>query len=293
MFKRLCFEAALLGGVCLIVSSSFAEERPTAPTRPMPGVAPQKGASQERAEDLAVLVKAAGECTLKRENGDVLALRKEPVYRWTNPIAAAIGREVKDAAVFVWIADDRPAAIGSVLWYSKIGLFHEFQSLESEPLTAERAGKKIWAPGQTGLDFKPVPDAPAPAATAAARLVQMRTIAGRFRAEVIKGPPSFPTDSVWQLRLLPTPLTRYGKPSAQARDGAIFAFCQDTDPDVFVMLEARAAGGELKWHFAMGPLTAREAKGWCDDALVWAKPLMAPPTDPQRSYFVAGPFAAP
>lgn len=95
------------------------------------------------------------------------------------------------------------------------------------------------------------------------------------------------------MRLLPTPLTRYGKSSAVARDGALFAFCQDTDPDVFVMLEARPSGGELKWHYAMGPLTAREAKGWCDDAPVWSKPLFAPPTDPNRPYFVAGPFAAP
>jgi len=293
MLNRRWCGAVLLCGVCQIFASTFAEERLAGTTQTNPAAAPQKRTSQERAQDLAVLVKAAGGFTLKRENGEALELRKEPVYRWTNPIAAAIGREVKDAAVFVWIADDRPAAIGSVLWYSKIGLYHEFQSLESEPLTAERAGKRIWGPVRSGLDFKPVPDAPAPAATAGARLVQMRTIASRFRAEVIKGPPSFPKDSVWQLRLLPTPLTRYGKPSALARDGAIFAFCQDTDPDVFVMLEARPADGELKWHFAMGPLTAREAKGWCDDAPVWSKPLFAPPTDPKRPYFVAGPFAAP
>lgn len=293
MFKRRWSEAVLLGGVCLFVASAFAAERPAAPAQSEPAAALQKRSSQERAEDLAVLVKAAGGFTLKRENGEALALRREPVYRWTNPIAAAIGREIKDAAVFVWVADDRPAAIGSVLWYSKIGLYHEFQSLVSEPLTAERAGKTIWTPADSGLEFKPVPDAVAPAATAGARLVQMRAIAGRFRAEVIKGPPSFPKDSVWQLRLLPTPLLRYGKTSAPARDGAIFAFCQDTDPDVFLMLEARPTGGELVWHFAMGPLAARETKAWCDNALVWSKPLIAPPTDPKRPYFVAGPFAAP
>jgi hypothetical protein len=43
----------------------------------------------------------------------------------------------------------------------------------------------------------------------------------------------------------------------------------------------------------MGPLTSRETKGWCDDTLVWSKPLIAPPNDPKRPYFVAGPFAAP
>lgn len=292
MFRSAEFALVLSCGAYLIAANSFAEEGPKA-AQPKPAAAPQKRSGQERAEDLAVLVKAAEGFTLKDEQGDVLALRKEPVYRWTNPIAAAIGREVKDAAVFVWVADDRPAAIGSVVWYSKIGLFHEFQSLEGEPLTAERAGKQIWAPAPSSVEFKPVPDAPAPAATAAARLVQMRSIAGRFRAEIIKGPPSFPEGSVWQLRLLPTPMLRYGSRSGAAGDGALFAFCQDTDPDAFLMLEARLVGDELKWHFAMGPLTSRETKGWCDDALVWSKPLIAPPTDPKRPYFVAGPFAAP
>ncbi|HVW35785.1 MAG TPA: hypothetical protein VHB99_00720, partial [Pirellulales bacterium] len=128
MLKRRWCEAVLLCGVYSVVASTFAVERPAGPTQTNPAAAPQKGAKEQRtkeqrAEDLAVLVKAAEGFTLKRENRDVLALRKEPVYRWTNPIAAAIGREVKDAAVFVWIADDRPAAIGSVLWYSKIGLY--------------------------------------------------------------------------------------------------------------------------------------------------------------------------
>ena len=77
------------------------------------------------------------------------------------------------------------------------------------------------------------------------------------------------------------------------RDGAVFAFCQDSDPDVLLMLEARVADRDPEWHFAMGPLTSREAKGWCDQALVWSKPLIAPPNDPKRPYFVVGPFAAP
>jgi hypothetical protein len=293
MFKSLWLGSVLLCSVCVNVADSIAEERPTAPTQSKPGKAPQSHSSSQRAENLAVLVKAAAKYTLELENGDAAALRREAVYRWSNAIAATIGREVKDAAVFVWISGDRPVAIGSVVWYSQLGLYHEFQSLAFEPLTAERERKKIWAPAQAGIEFNPVPEAPPPARTEAARLVQMRSIAARFRAEIVKGPPSFPEGSIWQLRLLPTPLVRYGNPSGLARDGAIFAFCQDTDPDVFLMLEARPTGGELEWRFAMGPLTSRETKGWCDDTLVWSKPLIAPPTDPKRPYFVAGPFAAP
>jgi hypothetical protein len=238
-------------------------------------------------------MKAAAECTFRLESGQPAELRREALYRWNNSIAATIGRQVKDAAVFVWVSEERPVVIGSVVWYSKTGLYHEFQSLAIEPLTAERERKTIWEPAQAGIEFKPLTDFPAPAQTDAMRLIQMKSIAGRFRAEVIKGPPSFPDDSVWQLRLLPKPLLRYGNPSGLARDGAIFAFCQDTDPDAFLMIEARAVGDELAWYFAMGPLTSRETKAWYDDKLIWSKPLIQPPNDPKRPYFVAGPFAAP
>jgi hypothetical protein len=293
MFSSPWFGLVLLCSACLIVVDSFAEELPTAPPASTPAGASEARTSQQRADDLAVLTKAAAGYMLKLENGHSAELRREPVYRWSNSIAATIGRHVRDAAMFVWVSEERPVVIGSVVWYAQVGLYHEFQSLSFEPLTAERERKEIWEPAHPGIEFKPLPDAPPAATTEAKRLIQMKSFAGRFRAEVIKGPPSFPEGSVWQLRLLPKPLLRYGSPAGLARDGAIFAFCQDTDPDVFLMLEARAAGDELEWHFAMGPLTSREAKGWYDDTLVWSKPLIAPPTDPKRPYFVAGPLPAP
>jgi hypothetical protein len=247
---------------------------------------------QQRADEMAVLTKVAGECTLKLENGIVAEFNREPAFRWSNSVGTAVGRQVKDAAVFFWMADARPVAISSIVSYPQLGLYQEFQSLAFGPLTAERGGKKIWEPTQQGIDFTPLPNAPPPAASEAKRLIQMKSLAGRFRAEVIKGQPTFPEGSVWQLRLLPRPLMRYGSSEHLARDGAVFAFCQDTDPDAFVMLEARGEGDDLTWHYAMGPLTIREAKGWYDDQLVWSKPLNKLPNDPKRPFFVVGPIPA-
>lgn len=289
MFRSRWFASVLLFSVCPQVAGSFAEERPNSELRG----ASKTHASQQRAVDLAVLTKAAESFTLKLEDGDAVELRREPVYRWSNAIAATIGRDVKDAAVYVWVSGDRPVVIGSVVWYSQVGLYHEFHSLTSQTLTAERDRKTIWEPAEPGIAFTPLSDAPLPASTDERRLIQMRSIAHRFRAEVIKGPPSFPEGSVWQLRLLPTPLLRYGNPSGPARDGAIFALCQDSDPDVFLMLEVRPNGSKLEWHFAMGPLTSRETNGWYDDRLVWSKPQIAPASDPKRPYVVVGPFAVP
>lgn len=284
---------ASLCGAILLVAASSSEDRPNAPEQAAPAGESEPRTNKQRADDLATLTKAAAAYTLKLEHGRTAELMREPAYRWSNSVAATIGRQVKDAAMFVWQLDDRPVAVGSVVWYSQIGLYHEFQSLAFEPLTAERDGEKIWEPGQPGIEFKPLPEAPQPSTTAAKRLVQMKSLAGRFRAEIVKGLPSFPEGSVWQLRLLPRPVMRYGSPTGLASDGAIFAFCQDTDPDVFLMLEVRGAGEELAWHFAMGPLTSRETKGWYDDKLVWSKPLIRPPNDPKRQYFVLGPFPAP
>jgi hypothetical protein len=260
---------------------------------PVPSGEPEPRTVNQRADDLATLTKAAAGYTLKLENGRAAELIRDPAYRWNSSVAATIGRQVKDAAMYVWLADERPVAIGSVVWYSQVGLYHEFQSLALEPLTAEKDGKRIWEPGAPGIEFKSLPEAPRPATTEAKRLVQMKSIAARFRAEVVKGLPSFPEGSVWQLRLLPRPLVRYGSPTGLASDGAIFAFCQDTDPDVFLMLEARGTGEDMAWHYGMGPLTSRETKGWYDDQLVWSKPLIRPPNDPKRPYFVVGPLPAP
>jgi len=244
--------------------------------------------SKERADNLAMLTKFAAGYTLKLENGRVAEMRQDSAFRWSNPPA-----DTKDAALFFWIADDRPVAVGTMIWYPKIGFVHEFQSLALESLTAERGGEKVWRPTTPGIKFAPLSDAPRPEATEAKRLVQMKTFAARFRAEVVKGPPAFPEGSVWQLRLLPKPLIRYGNPERLARDGAIFAYCQDTDPDVFLVLEARGEGKDAAWHYAVGPMTGWEATGWWGDKLVWSQKHLNGANDPKLPYFVTGPFPAP
>jgi hypothetical protein len=243
---------------------------------------------RERADDLKRLTKIAAGYTLKLEKGGPAEMRHEPAFRWSNPPAAT-----KDAAVFFWMADDRPVAIGTMIWYPKVGFVHEFQSLALEPLTAERGGEKVWKPATPGIEFTPLADAPRPEATEAKRLIQMKTLAARFRTEVVKGPPAFPEGSVWQLRLLPKPLIRYGSPDRLARDGALFAYCQDTDPDVFLLLEVRGDGNDAAWHYAMGPMTGWEATGWCGEKLVWSQKHLNGASDPKLPYFVTGPFPEP
>ena len=63
----------------------------------------------------------------------------------------------------------------------------------------------------------------------------------------------------WELRLLPQPLYRYESTDAEVPDGAVFAFVTSagTDPEVFLVLEARkpAGGGEPAWQYAAARFT--------------------------------------
>jgi hypothetical protein len=271
-----------------LVTAVFTDERGKAGQDSGTARESETSQNQERSGDLAMLTKYAAGYSLKLDKDRPTEMSGEPAFRWSNSLAGT-----RDAAVFLWMADDRPVALGTIIWYPKVGVFHEFQSMALEPLTAERDGKKVWEPAPPGVKFAPLPDAPRPDATEARRLQQMKSLAGRFRAEVVKGPPVFPAGSIWQLRLLPKPLVRYGGRERVARDGALFALCQDTDPDIFVMLEARGDGADQKWHYAVGPMTGWEAKAWFNDTLVWSQKDSHPANDPKRAYFVVGPVAAP
>ncbi|HUQ72963.1 MAG TPA: hypothetical protein VM165_25770 [Planctomycetaceae bacterium] len=271
----------------LFAEVSSAEEPPSATREP---VTPDQ---KRRADDLAVLANVAGRAPIVLPNGGRAELQREPAYRWSNSVGTTIGRHVKDAALFFWMADDRPVAATTVVWYSELGLYQEFLSLAPGPLTASRGTNAVWAPTQAGVTFQPVPEAPSPAANAAGRFSQMKAIAGRFRGEVVKGPPTYPEGSLWQLRLLPRPLVRYGAQGEPARDGAVFALCQDSDPEACLLLEVRGDGDRSAWHFAVGALTSRELKVWYDDNLVWTKPLIRPASDPKRPYYVLSPNAVP
>ena len=53
----------------------------------------------------------------------------------------------------------------------------ELHSLSLQPLVAEHSGGESWTPTRPGVELKPIPDAPAPAASPAQRLRQIRELA--------------------------------------------------------------------------------------------------------------------
>ena len=177
-----------------------------------------------------------------------LELKKEPVFEWVNP-----DRSNQQGAVFLWLREGRPAALACIFSHPHEKLpgrqiMHELHALDTEKLLVKRDEYNQWKP-EAGLVRKELPDAGVPAETAAARLLQMRRLAQEFTG--------FSVDrdaKRWELRLLPTPLYRYPAAKTGVVDGALFALVSTagTDPEVLLLLEAKAIDGKMRWEFALG-----------------------------------------
>lgn len=278
----------LLGALVILLSS------PASPQETVPSEPTKKGSAQERndgskedrekekrerARQLEMMKRAAAEYEIYRgqDRKTKLSLRTEPVLRWANPV-----REVFDGAVFIWTLDGRPEVAACL--FNLSGMHHdEFQSLSNEPLIVERNEQEVWYPSEAGVSWQSLAEAPVPADSADARLLQMRSLARQFRAIQSGGPPR---EGRWELRLLSQPLYRYGKEDTEVLDGALFVFSQGTDPEVVLLLEARKSGSEFRWHYALGRMTSSSVSVTHQGDVVWNVPFLdwRRPVDPKEPY---------
>ena len=241
----------------LVLSSVFAQAQ--AP--------PGEKTEAARATEAAAVAKKAAESykvTTGEAGGSVLQLEPKSLLHWSNP---AIGSF--HGSVFIWTASGRPAVVASI--YKKyvplpVHLGIEFHSLTEGPATAERDGHADWSPIRGGVEFRPVPGASAPADTPAGRLRQMRAMAAEFSAtkkdrKALSRP----------LRLLTQPVYRY---ESIDPGGALFAFVEGTDPEVFLLIESprRRQGSRL----ALRPGTDEQRRIPCyaPRAEVWSAPVI-------------------
>ena len=109
----------------------------------------------------------------------------------------------------------------------------------------------------------------------------MRALAQEFRVS-----DNFKNNGWSELRLLPTPVARYGKAGSGVLDGALFAFALATDPEAFVFLETREGASGLEWQYAFAPMGCFEMKGMNKSKLVWDVPYKKDAYDPSKTYFV-------
>jgi hypothetical protein len=217
-----------------------------------------------RQERLTFMRKTLAEFTfgVERDPASPLTLPQEPVLQFTNPVRSEVG-----GATFFLLRQGRPMVAASVSIRPQGRVFHEFTLLGDEPITARRQGAVEWSPRKNGRSFVAIESAEVPAASAALRLTQMRRLAQRFRLHVLRANPV-------EARLLTQPLARYVNPDAKSQDGAVFAFVEATDPEAFLMVEARADGAHPKgrWQFSLASMTSQPIEVHLDDQRIWAVP---------------------
>jgi hypothetical protein len=200
---------------------------------------------KSRAEEFAIFAKReAAAYAINLEGIDEpLKLQPEPVLKWSNPVVGSIYGDV-----FIWTDHGRPSAVASIyrFYTPPVHRANEFHSLALGPLAAKRNGFVVWTPTRAGLELKPIPEAAAPADSAPARLRQMRAIAQEFtgRQTTREGVDR-------DMRLLAQPIYRYENTRGDLFDGGLFVFVVGTDPEVFLLIEARRqATGVPEWRFA-------------------------------------------
>ncbi|MBW3542299.1 MAG: hypothetical protein KY476_18685 [Planctomycetes bacterium] len=236
-------------------------------------------ADNENAPDKTPLQKAIDaslgwfEFTVPEQNS---TLQVVAVLRWDNQTR---GSQTGLTALFVPHKGGRPEAVVCAYpWEGR--LTHEFSSLSRRRFSATLHGEAFWAPERAGLDFAKIPDADPPAASAVARLRQMKSHAERFEATLL-GWRADRTDRQ-ELRRLPRPLYRYDKAGGDVVDGAVFAFVMGTDPEVLLLIEAvRADDDKLRWEYAFVRRTSGYLAGRLDGETVWEAPGFPSGRDPR------------
>jgi hypothetical protein len=246
---------------------------------------PPADTKAEAAEASTVAKKFAGEYVVEFDkSGKKVKLERseEPVLRWTNHLGRRFYGDV-----YVWTYKGRPEVVASVttIFTEKTFTYTEIQSLSTDRPILSWGEKTIWEPSEPGVELKPLSGAPKPEATAGNRSIQMRKLAAQFTVVADYGVDK---EQKEELRLLGTPVRRYQSAEQDVVDGALFAFTKGTDPDAFLMIEARGKKDDVEWQYAFARFNGScRLRATQKDIEVWNVDRLPGKTisDPKQPYF--------
>jgi hypothetical protein len=252
----------LLAFVAVAAALAVASAQPAAPIEPPAANKELIAAALKLTQSEA----AKYEITLDGDDQSVAALRKDPLLKWSDPSVGEI-----HGNVFLWTIDERPVAVGSLFkWFSPhTHMSHEFHSLAEVPLAARYGEREVWRTSKAGVTFAPLPGADRPAGTENRRSLQMRELASGFSATKTDR-----NGDQTVLRLLPRPACRYASSKQGILDGGLFVLVQGTDPEVFVLLEARGEGDKSQWMFAATRMNSVGFELRYEDEPIWSAEIM-------------------
>jgi hypothetical protein len=175
-------------------------------------------------------------------------LEEKLALRWSNPVSGVV-----DGGIFVWSDGKRPLVVAKAfINETKVAWGEAVQSVAPGPLVMKLDDREVWKPAGPGVTFHTLESKTKPAASAGARLGQMRLLVRQLEIVGIWGE----TDtSEWTLRMLTTPIYRYQSEDEGIVDGAIFAFTQGTNPEAIALIEAVNKDDTLQWQLAVARLS--------------------------------------
>jgi hypothetical protein len=226
--------------------------------------------SRRRADRLRAMQKIAEGLTVETidtEGKTKVGLVEGARFRFSTP---EIG--VFDGTAWLW-GTGRPLALLTISaeQFEKDGpcrYSYELTSLAPLELSVTSQEGWEWKPEKAGLDFQPLPDAPAPAESHARRQRQIKDLSRRFDAYSLHGPDR---KSRLELRILPTPIYSYADKQAGVRDGAMFFLAGGTNPEALLAIERSGEGpAEPVWKFALNRVSAGELHARFDGKEIWS-----------------------
>jgi len=236
--------------VLLVARTALAQERVEADE--------DKARAQESAERVLELARRY-EFFADPQRRTRLELEPKSILSYSNPVEGEVYGNV-----YVWTDGGRPEVLGAIFDFRSANrMDSEFHFLSNATTVGYRDGKLFLNPEKAGVEFRALPEAPIPAATAAGRLRQMRELMREFTVE-----RDHPEQKREFMRALTQPIYRYSSPAADIVDGAIFVFVEGTDPEAFLMLEA-AGEEEPAWRYAFARMNMVEFWGSYKGEVVW------------------------
>jgi hypothetical protein len=233
------------------------------------GLAQEEPRAKQQLELMQAAVGSLESEASELKTKDALMVASKPLLRYSDPTRGLMRKGTAnvllDATVWRLGTEGRPTALVTVEIYqapdkSRI-LAYEFLSLSEAKFALKHKTERVrWDATGSALTLKELPDAPKPAATAAARLAQMRQLARRFAAKERLNKESI------ECRLLAQPIDRYQSAADKIVDGAIFAYANGTNPELGVVLES---DGE-HWQYGIIRLTSAESSVTLDGQQVAA-----------------------
>jgi hypothetical protein len=266
--SRQLFAAALSFSMIVAVSSVLSQEKDAPKEKEN-----REAVRKERLEQMRKLVGA-----LKVEVGPegstkAGTLKTDPLLRFDDAT-----RDFYDGSLWLFADGGRPHLLVALERYPEFWAF-ELTLISPPPLSLTNSQGWTWKPRLPAFPDRTVPDA-IPSERSAARKQEMSKVAERFTAKEI-----YRDEGRRELRLMPRPIWQYQDEKQGVLDGALFALANGTNPEVLLVLEARAdKDGKRAWYFGVGRLGAARLEAQLDGKVVWE----AEPVGPMRSQ---GPYS--